>query len=345
MNFTRESIFISAIRKFCNTFAVILGVSVAIFVVLLGVGAMSNSINTPSKGDLTVSPDANWNRKLLADTTPVLLKIKMEGVIGTLDLRSEKIKNMLLDSREGSLAGDRVKGIFIHMNTPGGVAIDGTNIYALFKEYKEKYKVPIYVYVDGMCASAGIYISAAADQVYASADSIVGSVGVRLGPLYNFSETLGKIGVTPLTLTEGKGKDALNPTRPWTEGESAPIQKIMAANYEEFVNVVTSARKGLDKDKLVHEYGAKVFTSAEGAELGYIDRAGVSYNEALAALAKAANVEESYQVLEISPAHNFFQDLSENKFQLLQGKFEPVLPLGPYMTTEMSGKILFLYQP
>lgn len=347
MNFTRESIFISSLRGFFKSFAVVLGFAVGLVTIVLGINALSDGIITPNKSEMTISADANWNRKMLASTAPVILRVDIEGVIGTSKLTEKKIKDLLIDSREGSLANNRVKGVLLYLNTPGGTSSDSSAIYRLIKTYKEKYKVPVFAFVDGMCASGGVYITSAADQIFAPKDSIIGSVGVRLGPAFNFSNAMDKWGIQALTLTEGKNKDTLNPFRPWKEGEDESLKTILAAEYEIFVDVVTAARPKLDKDKLINDYGANIFTAQKAEEIGFIDNGDADYDLALSSLVKASGIKdgEQYQVISIAPYQSVVKELTENKAHLLKGKLTHVFPTGTYTNSEMSGQILFLYQP
>ncbi len=345
MNFTNESIFITALRGLLKSFAVVIGIALGVFVLMLGVSTISNSVDLPEKSDLTVSPDAEWNCKLLPESTPVILRIDIHGVIGTGNLRTEKVKNMLIDSRQGTLSKNRVKGILLHMNTPGGTSTDSQGIYQLLMDYKEKYKVPIYAYVHGMSASGGVYISCAAEKIFASESSIIGSVGARLGPAFNFSSAMEKVGISSLTLTEGKNKDALNPFRPWKEDEAQEFKNGLAVDYEQFVNTVVKARKRIDKEKLINEYGASIFIAPKAEELGYIDNGDASYDLALSELVKTTGINGKYQVLEIEPHQSVIKDLAQTNTSLLKGKIHHVFPTGAYTTTEMSGQILYLYQP
>lgn len=347
MNFTQESIFVSALRGFFKSIGVVLGVGIALFVVIIGISAVSSSIDPPDKSELKLSADADWNRKLLPDSTPVILRMDLTGVIGTGNNREKKFREMLLSSREGVLANGRVKGILLMVNSPGGSATDSSAIYHLLKTYKEKYKIPIYSYVDGMCASGGMFISCAADKIYSSEESIVGSVGVRLGPVFNFSTGMEKVGISSLTLTEGKDKDALNPFRPWKEGEDDALKGVMAASYKQFIEAVVSNRKEMNKEKLMTEYGAQIFSAKKAQKLGYVDDGNASYDGTLALLAKASGIkeEDKYQVLEIEPRQSFLKDLAENRSEIFKGKIEHIFPLAPNINTELSGKILYLYQP
>lgn len=341
----KQTLFYSAIRAFFVFFAAVMGLFAAIFVIALLINALSDSVDIPKKSTLTLSADATGKRKLLGDSTPVILRVNIHGIIGVNELTESKVSDMLYDSREGILAKDRVKGILLHINTPGGLATDSSAIYRLLKSYKEKYQTPIYAYVEGICASGGMYIACAADKIYSSRDSIVGSVGVRMGPTFNVSQTMDRIGLQALTLTAGKHKDDLNPFRPWKDGEETPIKEILKKTYEQFVEVVTNARKQLSRDLLINEYGAKVFIASEGQQLGFIDNGNSNYTSCLADLTKAAGIGESHesQVLLIAPHHSIIEDLAQGQNTLLKGKIEHVFPLVSGIPSQLCGRVLFFY--
>jgi protease-4 len=190
-----------------------------------------------------------------------------------------------------------------------------------------------------------MYIACVADKIYASPSSIIGSVGVRLGPIFNFSGAMEKYGVSSLTLTQGKDKDALNPFRPWGPDEDADLKVIMAALYDRFLTVVTTARPNLDKEKLVNDYGAYIFIAKQAQELGYIDDGDMDYSKSLSALVAAAQIpeHEHYQVVQLIPSHPFFESLTQS---MSPHKLLRSLGLtSPTNNPELSGKVLYLYQP
>jgi len=347
MDFMHESIFVAAIRKFCTSFAAAVGILIAMVLILIGFTFMSTPDLFPDQSTFVIAPDAHGRRELLPGTDPALLRIDIKGVIGEGGLVAHKIQNMLFDSREGILHNNRVKGVLLYIDTPGGAAADSDNIYRALMEYKSKYNVPIYAFVEGMCASGGMYVASAADKIYASSSSIIGSVGVILGPNFNFSGLMEKYGVESLTITQGLDKDELNPFRPWKPDEGASLQAITVALYERFVGIVTKARPLLDKDKLIKEYGAQVYIAQEAQKLGYIDEASSDYYKAVNELAKAANIPDAmpYQMMKIEAPRHFLSNFAETKLSLLNGKVTHVFQLGPYLNSEMSGKFLYLYQP
>ena len=347
MKVIQESIFVGAVRSFCTSFAAILGILIGIIVIICGITIFSGPNIYPDKSDFKIEPDASGNVQLLGESSPVVLRIDFHGVIGDIDLTTQKIERILRDSHEHLLKKNRVKAILLHMNTPGGEVTNADGIYRALLDYKKKYQVPIYAYVDGLCASGGMYIASAADRIYASPTSTIGSVGIILGPAFNFSQTMDKIGVQSVTLTEGKDKDMLNPFRPWQEGEYDSLKVILSTLYDRFVQVVTSARPQLDKEQLINEYGAQVYLSEKAQELGYIDVANTDYPTALSDLAKEAKIPEdqSYQVVRLEIPHPFLSQLANGRSPLLSGKLTHQFQVGPNLNSDMSGKFLYLYQP
>lgn len=346
MHLTRESIFVGAIRAFCTAFAGFLGVFIALGMgIFLLIMLSSRDLNPPT-GIMQIAADAQGNRTMLPITSPVILRVNIKGVIGDKWLKSSTVSDLLLDSQEDALAGNRVKGILLYIDSPGGTVTDGDDIYRALLAYKKKYQVPIYAYVDGLCASGGMYIACASDKIFATPVSTIGSVGVVLGPLFNFSQAMDKLGVQSLTLTQGKDKDMLNPFRPWVPGEDQSERAIMAALYERFVDIVTTARPQIDKRALIETYGAQVYIADQAQKLGYIDNGNSTYEEALSELVKVAGIPDgqSYQVVQMEKREAFIDQLFSANSALLTGKITHKFEFGPY-SSALNGKFLYLYQP
>jgi len=342
----RESIFVSTVRSLCKTFGVITGAFVALVVVLLTLSFFSPSDLLPPKSEMTIAPDADGSRRMLSFDSPAVLKINIQGVIGMNDLTGDAFKDILYDSREDLLA-KRVQAILLYIDTPGGSAIDSEAIYHALKEYKKKYGVPVYAFVEGLCASGGMYIACAADKVYATSGSIIGSVGVRLGSaFFNFTDLMKIVGVKALTISEGKDKDMLNPYRPWREGEDSSLVNITKESYDQFVSVVSENRPLLDKEKLVNVYGAQVYLAPTAEKLGYIDFANADYEEAVKQLVAASSIgDKPYQVVELKRPRSLIATLTQSAPKLFSGTVRHELELGPQARPEFHGKLLYLYQP
>ncbi|MCH9630568.1 MAG: hypothetical protein S4CHLAM37_05690 [Chlamydiia bacterium] len=347
MNISRESIFISAIRSFCNAFFAILGIVVCVVLIAFLVAFAMGGSSSAHRNQISLLPDAEGNRDLLPITSPAILKINIDGIIGTGKLTTKQIESKLLESQEGMLKNNRIKGILLHIDTPGGGVTDSNGIYEAIKAYKDKHKIPVFAYVDGMCASGGMYISSATDRIYSSEISIIGSVGVILGPVFNFHGFMEKWGIKAKTIAKGKDKAMLNPFTDWKTGEDQSLYAVTDYMYKHFVELVVEARPKLNKAKLINDYGAQVYIAPTAAKLGYIDDGYSSYTKALTDLTMAAGIKsgEKYQVVELKTQKSFVLEILESQArsssfgglkQLLSSKKE---------VFELNEPFLYLYQP
>lgn len=338
-----SSIFFSSLRAFCISIFTVLGFCAGLFLFFTLVGTASTD-DLQSRTDYKVVPSANGERKSLGRNNPVILQLDIDGFIGLKELTTDRVRSFLTESREGTFKEGRVKAILLNINSPGGSSFDSMSIHRMLKEYKEQYGVPIIAYTDGVCASGSLMIAAAADKIVAAEGSIVGSVGVITNTFFNASELLKKHDIQTLTIYRGKNKDALNPWRAWKEDEAAPIQSIVDYHYDIFVNMMSDNRPSLDRDKLIHEYGASIYSAEKAAELGYIDAAGYNYSRAIELAANAAGLaEKEYSVVKFTHKM-WFSDLLNENSPFLHGKIDHQLQLYP-VPLELMNQILYLYVP
>lgn len=345
----RESILSSSLRSFFIALFGIAGLILGIILVMGFFGAISiGSDGAPVMSYEflpEIKPNADMKRIAEKSTAPVILQVNINGVIGLENLSQASVSQLLIESRERAFKDGRVKAILLNINSPGGTVNDADGIYRALKEYKVSYDVPVYAYVDGLCASGGYYIAAAADKIYASDVSVIGSVGVIMSSAMNFSKLMDKIGVEALTLYDGKGKDNLNPLRPWKKGEEDNIEQLIKYYYAMFVDIVTKNRSSLDKTKLIDQYGANVYPAEIAHQLGYIDGNGYNYSKVLSELAEAAGLDdEPYQVVSLESTH-WLAQFFKGESTLLTGKVSHKIEFGAENAPELANKYLYLYRP
>lgn len=317
MEFQRESIFLSAFRTFSRVFFGVIALFLALALVMIGMQFLSSPLEPQDDTTIALLPDHKGNRTPVSLRAPAILRIDVTGVIGDpKGVNSTSFQTLLLASREGILAGDRVKGILLYVDTPGGAVTDSDDIYRMLLAYKKLYNVPIYTYINGLCASGGMYVTSASDKMYSSPVGVIGSVGVRIGPFFNVVGFMEKYGFAAKTLTQGLYKDFLNPTRPWKDGEDASLQNVMGAEYTRFIDVVTAGRPNLNRDQLISVYGAQIYDPNKAAELGYIDTPNVDETTALLDLLQAAqlNADDPYQYVRLDLKHSWLSDAFDSKF-------------------------------
>lgn len=175
-------------------------------------------------------------------------------------------------------ADARVKGIFIRMNSPGGV-VAGT-LEALtadmrgLRESGNDDGKPIFVYAD-MAASAGYWIASQADRIFAPAVGMVGSIGAVIVH-EDYSEALASDGVKVTAIKFGKKKTDGAWYEPLSEGALEDLQAEIDAVGERFIADVTTGREFLSRAKLLSTEAACMMAehpdaARSGIKLGLVD--------------------------------------------------------------------------
>lgn len=175
-------------------------------------------------------------------------------------------------------ADTRVKGIFIRMNSPGGV-VAGTlealtaDIRAMRETGNENGK-PIFAYAD-MAASAGYWIISQTDRIFAPAVGMVGSIGAVIAH-EDHSAALDKIGVKITPIQFGPKKTDGAWFKPLSETALADLQAEIDAIGERFLADVTEGREFLSRAKLLATEAACMMAdhpdaARSGIKLGLVD--------------------------------------------------------------------------
>jgi protease-4 len=318
-------------------------VFVVMFLGLLGGNESETQLTSVTTEEIL--PNAKGVRKALGNDAPVILQINIDNVIGSELLNDKTVMQQLIESREGVYKNDRVKGILLYVNSPGGTVMDADGIFNALLDYKKKYNVPVYAFVDGLCASGGFYISLAADKIYAKNISLIGSVGVIVPSFVNFSKLLEKYDVETLTLSAGKDKDAMNPLRPWKPGESDNYQQLIDYFYNHFLDLVVKYRPQMSREQLVKDYGAKIFNAQEALDRGYIDVNDASISDVLNHLLEKAGItDDQYQVIKLENK-KWWRSFFSSDSTLLTGRVKHQISLSPEIDLMCHNKFLYLYYP
>lgn len=341
-----DSITKNIFTSFCKALFGIIGFGIGFIVLLIMFSALFSKPNAVQHNtSIKMLPDDQWKMELFSHETPTILRLDISGVIGMDHLKKEDILEQLIESQDGELKPGQVKGVIININSPGGVADDADAIYRMVLTYKNRYKVPVIAYVEGLCASGGMYIACAADKVYATQDSIVGHVGVLMSPpFFNFSKLMERLGIESKTMYAGKDKDEMNPFRSWKPGEGESFQRIVNFMYERFTSIVAEHRPKLTKEILL-EQGAQIYPAPQAETLGYIDQTVSSFEDVLKNFAEELGIHKDYQFVQLERS-NFFEDLFGARADALWGRqIEHRIRFPGDLQPELYGKMLYLYHP
>lgn len=182
---------------------------------------------------------------------------------------------------------DSVKAVVLRVDSPGG-SMFASEIIRNEIEALKKAGIPVVASMGSVAASGGYWISMAADKIYASSETITGSIGV-FGMFPTFHRSLAALGIA----TDGVGTTPwagqLRPDRVMSNDTKALFQIIVDKGYEEFISKV-SQHRNLDKIEVDRIGQGRVWTGTDALELGLIDEIG-NLDEAIIAAAELANLD------------------------------------------------------
>lgn len=341
----QPSLFSLCTRSLCKTLFGMVGVALGLIPFILIVGSAFSSMGDEKQitqeTKTKVIANAEGTRSAFSASTPMILQLNINGAIGIPPVTAEKIQQILQESQEGTFANHKIKGIFLHINSPGGGVIQSDDIFRLIADYKKRHQIPVVAFVDGLCASGALWIACTADKIYTTNASLVGSVGVVTAGIFNVSKLMEKLGVETAIFAEGKNKDALNPFRPWTEEDKESLKPITEYYYKLFVDLITTSRPKITKEHLVENIGAKIFPAPEAYEIGFIDGADYTRGAALKELLLLAGIHDNhYQVIELEKKEWFSEFLNGES-----AIFNPKISMHPYFDPQFMGQPLALWIP
>ncbi|MBS4191628.1 signal peptide peptidase SppA [Bacillus sp. FJAT-49705] len=167
---------------------------------------------------------------------------------------------------------DTVRAVIIRVNSPGGGVVESAEIHDKIKEIQTETKKPVYVSMGSMAASGGYYISAPADKIFASPETLTGSLGVIMQGI-NYSGLAEKYGVDFVTIKSGPYKDIMSPSREMTEEERKILQTMINNSYEGFVKVISEGRN-IPAAKVKEIADGRVYDGRQAKEINLIDEFG-----------------------------------------------------------------------
>ena len=166
-------------------------------------------------------------------------------------------------------------GVIVRINSPGGTPVQAGYINDEIVRLRALHPdTPVYAVITDIAASGGYYVAAAADAIYASRSSIVGSIGVLMDG-FGFADAMHKLGVERRLVTAGEHKGFLDPFSPATDEEVTHLESMLRQVHDEFVEAVKRGRGGRLADD-ADIFSGLIWTGARGKDLGLVDAFGSS---------------------------------------------------------------------
>jgi len=208
----------------------------------------------------------------MAPAGKLVAVIELKGMIDS----SKDIVNHLYQQAKN----DRVRGIVLRIESPGGAVGPAQEIYEAVS--KLKLQKPIVVSMGGVAASGGLYAALGASKIFAQPGTLTGSVGVIL-QIPNLMGIAERVGVQMLTIKSGKFKDAGNLFREMTPEDREFLQNTVDQVNDNFIEAIAQGR-GLKREEIMTFADGRVLLGGRAKELGLIDEIGGVYDAARAAL-------------------------------------------------------------
>jgi protease-4 len=187
---------------------------------------------------------------------------------------------------------DTVKAVVLRVDSPGGSMLASEQILREVQALRKAGK-PVVASMSTYAASGGYYISAAANQIFASPTTLTGSIGV-FAVVPTFERTLEKLGVN----VDGIGTNPLAGGMRLDRSLSADTKQLLQSSvdhaYAEFLQRVSEGRKKTpeDIDKIAQ---GRVWAGADAERIGLVDHLG-GLADAVSAAAKLADLNGDYGV-------------------------------------------------
>ncbi|HEY5975289.1 MAG TPA: signal peptide peptidase SppA [Geobacteraceae bacterium] len=222
---------------------------------------------------------------LLMDISGTISEEEKSG--GLLGRAAPSMVSMIRESLQKAEKDDRIVGLILRINSPGGTVTASDIIHHEIVEFRKRKRIPVLACIMSVGASGGYYVAAAADEIVAHPTAITGSIGVIMMK-FNVEGLMGKIGVEEQTVKSGDKKDIMSPFRRATPEEVKLGQEIIDQLYARFLDTIM-ARPGnrLSRDELRRLADGRIYTASQALEGKLIDRVGY-LDDVIASVRKVA---------------------------------------------------------
>ena len=217
-------------------------------------------------------------------------------------------KGDILDGSQpaGSIGGDStgrlirraredasVKAVVLRIDSGGGSAF-ASEIIRRECELTRGAGKPVVVSMGSVAASGGYWIATSSDEIWASPETITGSIGIfALFPTVD--KPLAKyLGVHTDGVGTTRFSDALRPDRPLDPAVADVLQQSIEHGYQEFLARVAAARR-MSREQVDHVARGRIWSGEDAKGLGLVDQLG-GLDQAVASAAKRAKLAAGYRV-------------------------------------------------
>lgn len=198
---------------------------------------------------LSGSGSPSWGIQYEVNDDNTLAVITLDGVIvkraPDMMCGPKMIDLAELDRLLADVAADsRIQTLVIYLDTPGGCGIGLEETTTHLADVRAS-GTRIVAYTDYLCASAGYWLAACADEIIAAPSAQVGSIGTYVAALDD-SEAWKMEGLKLKLFKDGAYKAMGHPGKEWTPEEEEFLQNRLTVWAADFKNHVRTCRPGIE---------------------------------------------------------------------------------------------------
>ncbi len=212
----------------------------------------------------------------LRKRVPVVGVVRLTGVIGAggMPLRRGGLNLAdLAPSLERAFKMPNLSAVALAINSPGGSPVQSALIHARIRQLAQENDVRVFAFAEDVAASGGYWLACAADEIFANASSIVGSIGVVYQG-FGFQDLIARYGVERRVHTMGTRKAMLDPFQAEKSEDVERLHAIQADVHESFKDLVRTSRGDRIKGPTEDLFNGDIWTGGQALELGLIDGIG-----------------------------------------------------------------------
>jgi len=203
---------------------------------------------------------------------PVVGVLRLDGVIGR--SAGPGRPGLSLASHEPAIAKlfDRknLKAVALVINSPGGSPVQSALIAKRIRDLAAEKELPLVSFCEDVAASGGYWLACAGDEIYADANSIIGSIGA-ISAGFGFPDLIERFGIERRVYSTGPRKGMLDP---FQDEKPEDVDRLRELHEDIFENFKTHVRERRG-DKLRAADGAlftgDIWTGNQALEVGLID--------------------------------------------------------------------------
>lgn len=165
---------------------------------------------------------------------------------------------------------ERVAGVVVAIDSPGGTTVGGERLYDALRELSGR--KPVVAHINTLGASAAYLIALATDRIIVHRTSLTGSIGVLI-QFGQVSELLDKLGIEVAKVDSGPLKAEPNPFGPAAPESIAVLQSVVDDTFDWFLGLVME-RRSLPEADARRLADGRIYTGHQALEAKLVDQLG-----------------------------------------------------------------------